>query len=126
MGRFLNLSLIPSMGFPGGRDPGKDRPSNLRHPVQWELFSVIEPAALSMLAVLLGCIAGAAIVAFQAVRRSGWWRWMARHPAPTFVFADLVGYTELTEAVGDEAAARVAKEFRVRWRPCAAGTGPGR
>jgi adenylate cyclase len=64
-----------------------------------------------MLAVLLGCIAGAAIVAFQAVRRSSWRRWMARHPAPTFVFADLVGYTELTETVGDEAAAHVAKEF---------------
>jgi adenylate cyclase len=66
---------------------------------------------LSMLAVLLGCIAGAAIVAFQAVLRSSWRRWMARHPAPTFVFADLVGYTELTETVGDEAAAHVAKEF---------------
>jgi adenylate cyclase len=37
---------------------------------------------------------------------------MARHPAPTFVFADLVGYTALTEAHGDEAAARLAREFR--------------
>jgi class 3 adenylate cyclase len=39
-------------------------------------------------------------------------RRMQRHPAPTFVFADLVGYTALTDAQGDEAAARVAREFR--------------
>jgi adenylate cyclase len=37
---------------------------------------------------------------------------MRRHPAPTFVFADLVGYTALTERRGDEAAAAVAREFR--------------
>jgi len=37
---------------------------------------------------------------------------MRRHPAPTFVFADLVGYTALTEQRGDEAAAAVAREFR--------------
>jgi adenylate cyclase len=37
---------------------------------------------------------------------------MARHPAPTFVFADLVGFTALTERCGDETAARVAHEFR--------------
>jgi len=37
---------------------------------------------------------------------------MRRHPAPTFVFADLVGYTALTDRHGDEAAARVAREFR--------------
>ena len=39
-------------------------------------------------------------------------RRMRRHPAPTFVFADLAGYTTLTEQQGDEAAARVANEFR--------------
>ena len=37
---------------------------------------------------------------------------MQRHPAPTFVFADLAGYTALTDERGDEAAARVAREFR--------------
>jgi adenylate cyclase len=37
---------------------------------------------------------------------------MRRHPAPTFVFADLVGYTRLTDHRGDEAAAAVAREFR--------------
>jgi adenylate cyclase len=37
---------------------------------------------------------------------------MARHPAPTFVFADLVGYTAVTEERGDEAAATLAREFR--------------
>jgi adenylate cyclase len=36
---------------------------------------------------------------------------MGSHPAPTFVFADLAGYTALTEASGDRAAARVASEF---------------
>jgi adenylate cyclase len=39
------------------------------------------------------------------------WR-MRRHPAPTFVFADLVGYTTLTDEHGDAAAADVAREFR--------------
>jgi class 3 adenylate cyclase len=39
-------------------------------------------------------------------------RRFARHPAPTFVFADLVGYGALTEQRGDEAAMRVAREFR--------------
>lgn len=37
---------------------------------------------------------------------------MQAQPAPTFVFADLVGYTALTEQRGDEAAARLAREFR--------------
>jgi adenylate cyclase len=39
-------------------------------------------------------------------------RRMRRHPAPTFVFADLAGYTALTEERGDQAAAVVAREFR--------------
>ena len=37
---------------------------------------------------------------------------MRRQPAPTFVFADLVGYTTLTEQEGNEVAARVAQDFR--------------
>ena len=49
------------------------------------------------------------LVVYAATRRR---RRMARHPAPTFLFADLVGYTPLTEARGDEAAARLAREFR--------------
>jgi class 3 adenylate cyclase len=53
----------------------------------------------------------AAVVVLARVR-SAWRRWwMARHSTPTFVFADLVGYTALTEEQGDEAAARVAREF---------------
>jgi adenylate cyclase len=47
--------------------------------------------------------------ALLATRRR---RRMRRHPSPTFVFADLVGYTTLTETRGDRAAARVATEFR--------------
>src|SRR5215211_3749297 len=39
-------------------------------------------------------------------------RRMQRHPAPTFVFADLAGYTALTDRQGDEAAAELAREFR--------------
>ena len=38
-------------------------------------------------------------------------RWMRSHPAPTFVFVDLAGYTMLTDTAGDQAAARVASEF---------------
>src|SRR5687767_4546197 len=39
-------------------------------------------------------------------------RRMRRHPAPTFVFADLAGYTALTDRRGNVAAADVAREFR--------------
>lgn len=39
---------------------------------------------------------------------------MARQPTPTFVFADLVGYSSLAEERGDETAARLAAEFRRR------------
>jgi class 3 adenylate cyclase len=39
-------------------------------------------------------------------------RWMRSHQVPTFVFADLAGYTTLTETHGDQAAARVAIEFQ--------------
>jgi class 3 adenylate cyclase len=35
-----------------------------------------------------------------------------RRSIPTFLFADLVGYTALTETVGDAAAADLAREFR--------------
>jgi adenylate cyclase len=35
-----------------------------------------------------------------------------RRSTPTFLFADLVGYTALTEAMGDAAAADLAREFR--------------
>jgi class 3 adenylate cyclase len=35
-----------------------------------------------------------------------------RRSTPTFLFADLVGYTAVTEAVGDGAAADLAREFR--------------
>jgi class 3 adenylate cyclase len=44
----------------------------------------------------------------------GLWRRDAikRVAAPTFVFADLVGYTALTERAGDQAAADLAREFR--------------
>jgi class 3 adenylate cyclase len=47
--------------------------------------------------------------AFDLLTRRGR---MRRHPAPTFVFADLVGYTALTDQRGDEAAAELASEFR--------------
>jgi class 3 adenylate cyclase len=49
------------------------------------------------------------VIAFAATRRR---RRVARHPAPTFLFADLVGYTALTEERGDETAAKLAREFR--------------
>ena len=39
-------------------------------------------------------------------------RRMRRHPAPTFVFADLAGYTAMTGERGDQAAAELAREFR--------------
>ena len=45
--------------------------------------------------------------------------WMRRHRAPTFVFADLAGYTALTEAQGDHAAAELARAFRRAMRALA-------
>jgi adenylate cyclase len=54
-------------------------------------------------------VVAAGLVVQSATRRR---RSMARHPAPTFVFADLAGYTALTEQRGDHAAARLAREFR--------------
>jgi class 3 adenylate cyclase len=67
-------------------------------------FRMVEVIAVS----LVGLAAIAAAV-WASTRR---WRRMHRHPSPTFVVADLAGYTALTEEQGDEAAARVAREFR--------------
>jgi adenylate cyclase len=64
------------------------------------------------LAVLAGCVTWALMARGRRVGAARRYRQMARHPKPTFVFADLVGYTSLTERCGDEAAMRVASEFR--------------
>jgi adenylate cyclase len=64
---------------------------------------------IETLAVAAGCVAAVALVLHLATRKR---RRMQRHPAPTFLFADLAGYTALTDQRGDEAAARVAHEFR--------------
>jgi adenylate cyclase len=63
-------------------------------------------------AVLSGCLTWALMVRGRRVGAARRHRKMARHPMPTFVFADLVGYTTLTERCGDETAMRVAREFR--------------
>ncbi|HEU0024265.1 MAG TPA: adenylate/guanylate cyclase domain-containing protein [Thermoleophilaceae bacterium] len=65
-----------------------------------------------MLEVLAGSLAGAAAIGVFGLVATRRRRAMRRHPSPTFVFADLVGYTALTEARGDEAAAKLAREFR--------------
>jgi adenylate cyclase len=64
-------------------------------------------AAFGMLMSILG------LGSIRPVRRR---RSMRRHPAPTFVFADLAGYTALTEQRGDEAAALVALAFLAAMR----------
>jgi class 3 adenylate cyclase len=63
--------------------------------------------------LVAGTVAGALIARAHRVRLAHRRHRMARHPSPTFVFADLVGYTTLTERSGDEAAADVAREFRL-------------
>ena len=69
-----------------------------------------------MIAATLAVLAGEAAWALTALGRpAGAARRLqrfARHPAPTFVFADLVGHGSLTERHGDEAAMRLAREFR--------------
>jgi adenylate cyclase len=67
---------------------------------------------LAFIQIVAGFLVGGALAGLRRMRAARRHRWMARHPAPTFVFADLVGYTALTEACGDETAARVAREFR--------------
>jgi adenylate cyclase len=64
---------------------------------------------IGMLAWCLATSVALGLIAFASTRRR---RRMRRHPAPTFVFADLAGYTALTEERGDEAAAKLAREFR--------------
>src|SRR5438874_11474348 len=64
------------------------------------------------LTAFAGCLAGALLVRVRRAGAARRHRRMAQHPTRTFVFADLVGYTTLTERCGDEAAARVAGEFR--------------
>lgn len=70
-----------------------------------------------MIEIVVGCIVGAAIVGLHSLRAVRRRLWMARHPAPTFLFADLVGYTALTDRRGNDTAAQVAHEF---WRTMSA------
>src|ERR1700760_4169892 len=65
-----------------------------------------------VLAVLAGCATWALIARCRRAGAARRHRRFASYPAPTFVFADLVGYGALTEQRGDEAAMRVAREFR--------------
>jgi adenylate cyclase len=65
-----------------------------------------------MIETIAACGLGLAIAALSVAAATRKRRAMQRHPAPTFVFADLVGYTALTEQRGDETAARIAREFR--------------
>jgi len=65
-----------------------------------------------MIAMLAWCLAATTAVGLVVLASTRRRRRMRRHPAPTFVFADLAGYTALTEVRGDEAAARLAREFR--------------
>jgi adenylate cyclase len=69
-------------------------------------------ALLAALSAGVASLAGASLGGLRAIGAARRRRWMARHPAPTFVFADLVGYTSLAEICGDHEAARVAREFR--------------
>lgn len=56
----------------------------------------------------LVCALPAASVVLAVRRRNA----VKRVAEPTFVFADLAGYTALTERLGDEAAANLARAFR--------------
>src|SRR5947209_13941436 len=67
---------------------------------------------LVILAMVAGTLVAALLTFGPGVGAAHRTRRMARHPAPTFVFADLVGYTTLTETWGDQAALHVASEFR--------------
>jgi class 3 adenylate cyclase len=70
--------------------------------------------------VTVACVTGAALGATLSMARPAWrLRAARRRRAATFVFADLVGYTALTERRGDYSGARVAAEFcRMMTRLC--------
>jgi hypothetical protein len=65
-----------------------------------------------MIELIIGFAIGTIAVVVDRMWRRSRLRGMRRHPTPTFVFADLAGYTALTEEFGDEAAAAVARRFR--------------
>jgi adenylate cyclase len=62
--------------------------------------------------MILGCGAALLLPGLRATRAHHRRRRLGRHHAPTFVFADLVGYTSLTEEFGDRAGALVARKFK--------------
>ena len=64
---------------------------------------------IGMLTLCLAATAALGLIVLGSTQRQ---QRMHHHPTPTFVFADLAGYTALTEERGDEAAARLAREFR--------------
>ena len=66
----------------------------------------------AILAVLAACLTWALMTRGRRVGAARRHRAFAGNPTPTFVFADLVGYGSFTEQRGDEAAMRVAQEFR--------------
>jgi adenylate cyclase len=53
-----------------------------------------------------------AVATLHVIQGRGRRRWIHRDREPTFMFADLAGFTALTERRGDEAAAQVAREFQ--------------
>jgi class 3 adenylate cyclase len=67
---------------------------------------------MDVIEAVTACVTGASLASISGLGTARRRRRMARHLTPTFVFADLVGYTALTEQRGDRAAARVADEFR--------------
>ena len=68
--------------------------------------------AVAVAVAIVACVAGGLIAGLRGMGAARRRRRMGRHPAPTFMFADLVGYTALAESCGDQEAARVAREFR--------------
>ena len=70
--------------------------------------------------VAVACAGGAVLGATLGLARPGWrLKEARRRRSATFVFADLVGYTALTERRGDYSGARVAAEFcRMMTRLC--------
>lgn len=63
-------------------------------------------------AVMLGLMAALLPPGLRVTHAHHRRRKLGRHNAPTFVFADLAGYTSLTEELGDCAGALVARKFK--------------
>ena len=78
---------------------------------------------IETIAAIIGGLVVTVLVVAAATRKR---REMQRHPAPTFVFADLAGYTALTDGAATRRRLGLRASSGARCARSAASTAPGR